>query len=58
MLMMRESGFEPTIDAATRAHFEELEYLEKSIGRTGLLAIKPFMHMSRKDLWQLYQIDR
>jgi protease PrsW len=58
MLMMRESGFEPTIDAATRAHFEELEYLEKSIGRTGLLAIKPFLHMSRKDLWQLYQIGR
>jgi hypothetical protein len=58
MLMMRESGFEPTIDAATRAHFDELEYLEKSIGRTGLLAIKPFLHMSRKDLWQLYQIGR
>jgi hypothetical protein len=58
MLMARESGFDPAPDAATRARFEELEYLEKSIGRTGLLAIKPFLHMSRKDLWQLYQIGR
>jgi RsiW-degrading membrane proteinase PrsW (M82 family) len=58
MLMARESGFETAPDEATRARFAELEYLEKSIGRTGLLAIKPFMHMSRKDLWQLYQIGR
>ena len=58
MLMMRESGFEAAPDAATRAHFDELDYLEKSIGRTGLLAIKPFLHMSRRDLWQLYQIGR
>ena len=43
---------------ATRARFAELEYLERSIGATGLLAIKPFLHMSRKDLWQLYQIGR
>ena len=58
MLMARESGFDPAPDAATRAHFDELAYLEKSIGPTGLLAIKPFLHMSRKDLWQLYQIGR
>ncbi len=58
MLMLRESGFEPALDANMRASFDELEYLEKSIGPTGLLAIKPFLHMSRKDLWQLYQIGR
>jgi hypothetical protein len=58
MLMARESGFETAPDEATRARFAELEYLEKSIGRTGLLAIKPFLHMSRKDLWQFYQIGR
>lgn len=58
MLMLRESGFEAAPDEATRARFGELEYLEQSIGRTGLLAIKPFLHMSRKDLWQLYQIGR
>jgi hypothetical protein len=58
ILMLRESGFEAAPDEATRDRFAELEYLERSIGRTGLLAIKPFLHMSRKDLWQLYQIGR
>ena len=58
ILMLRESGFEATPDAATRERFAELEYLERSIGRTGLLAIKPFLRMSRRDLWQLYQIER
>ena len=56
ILMMRESGFETAPDQSTRERFAEMEYLESSIGRTGLLAIKPFLRMSRKDLWQLYQI--
>ena len=56
ILMMRESGFESAPDESTRESFAEMEYLESSIGRTGLLAIKPFLRMSRKDLWQLYQI--
>ena len=57
VLLMRESGFQTTIDAATREKFAELRYLEGSIGRTGLLAIQPMLHMSHKDLWQLYMID-
>ena len=31
-----------------------MRYLETSIGRTGLLAMQPVLHMSHKDLWQLY----
>jgi RsiW-degrading membrane proteinase PrsW (M82 family) len=58
VLMMRESGFETTIDDETRAKFDEMRYLEGSIGRTALLAIRPMLHMSRKDLWQLYLLDR
>ena len=58
ILMMRESGFAAAPDEATRAKFAELDYLEKSIGPTGLLALKPFARMSRKDLWQLFQIER
>jgi RsiW-degrading membrane proteinase PrsW (M82 family) len=54
VLMMRESGFEVPIDEATRAKFAEMDYLEGSIGKTGLLALHPLLHMSHKDLWQLY----
>jgi protease PrsW len=53
-LMMRESGFEVPVDDETRAKFSEMQYLEGSIGRTGLKALKPMLHMSPKDLWQLY----
>jgi hypothetical protein len=41
----------------TRAKLEEMKYLEKSIGATGKLAIKPFLRMSQKDLWQFYMLS-
>jgi hypothetical protein len=58
ILMMRENGFEVPVDEPTQAKFAELSYLESSIGRTGLLAIQPMCHMSRKDLWQLYMLGK
>ena len=58
IMMMRESGFDSEIDEETRAKLEEMKYLERSIGRTGKLALKPFLHMSRKDLWQIYMLSR
>jgi RsiW-degrading membrane proteinase PrsW (M82 family) len=56
LLMMRESGFVNKAGEETRAKLEEMEYLEKSIGATGKLAIKPFLRMSQKDLWQFYML--
>lgn len=58
ILMMRESGFEVPADEATREKFAELEYLEHSVGKTGLLALRPLLHMSHKDLWQLYMLGK
>lgn len=58
ILMMREAGFDVPVDEATREKFAEMRYLEKSIGRTGLLAIQPMLHMSHKDLWQLYMLGK
>ena len=58
ILMMRENGFDVAVDEATREKFAELRYLEKSVGKTGLLAIQPMLHMSRKDLWQLYMLGK
>ena len=28
------------------------------LGRTGRLAIQPMLHMSHKDLWQLYMLGK
>ena len=57
VLMMRENGLDAPIGERTHEKFAEMEYLENSIGRTGVLALRPFLHMTRKDLWQLYVLD-
>lgn len=57
VLMMRENGLDTPVGERTRAKFEEMRYLEKSIGKTGLLALSPFLKMTRKDLWQLYVLE-
>ena len=57
VLMMRENGLDVPVGERTREKFAELEYLENSIGRTGILAMRPFLHMTRKDLWQLNVLD-
>ena len=58
VLMMRESGFEVTVDETTKEKFAELRYLESSIGHTGRLALQPLLHLSHKDLWQLYMLKQ
>jgi RsiW-degrading membrane proteinase PrsW (M82 family) len=58
LLMMRESGFEVTTDEETLAKLEEMKFLEASIGKTGKLALSPFLQMSRKDLWQFYVLGK
>lgn len=57
VLMAREAGFEAAADPSLPAKFEELRYLERSIGRTGMRALKPFLHTSTRDLWQLNLLD-
>ena len=56
-LIARENGLELPVGERTRANFEELRYLEKSIGKTGCLAMKPFLLLERKDLWQMQVIN-
>jgi protease PrsW len=58
VLMMREAGFDAAPDPTLKDTFGELRYLEKSIGRTGLLALDPFLHTSTRDVWQLNVLDR
>ena len=57
VLMMRENGLDTPVGERTRAKFEEMRYLERSIGKTGCLAMSPFLQMTRKDLWQLYVLE-
>ncbi len=52
MLLVRESGLElPALTSDLHDSFEEIEYLQSSIGRIGLLALKPLQITSGRDLW-------
>jgi RsiW-degrading membrane proteinase PrsW (M82 family) len=52
VLLARQAGFELPADPETSDKLAELEYLEDAIGATGLLALKPIVHMSDRDLWE------
>lgn len=55
-LLLREAGFDVPPDPETEAHFEELAYLQKSIGRTGLRAIAPLLSKTPRDLWEMHRL--
>jgi RsiW-degrading membrane proteinase PrsW (M82 family) len=57
MLMAREFEMDVKMDDDIRAKFKELHALERSIGKAGFLAMRPYLHMSRKDLWQLFLLE-
>ncbi len=53
VLLMRDAGFEPPPDQEARDQIQELRYLQKTIGRTGLLALHPILNTGSRDLWQI-----
>jgi RsiW-degrading membrane proteinase PrsW (M82 family) len=57
-LMLREAGFEAPPDPTLEAQFKELRYLEKSIGPTGMLAVRPLLSQSPRDLWEMHRLRR
>ena len=57
VLVAREAGLDLPVGADVRANLEELKYLEKAVGPTGLLAIGPLLKSSRRDLWHLYMLE-
>lgn len=56
ILIMHESGYRVPVDPEIKERFLELKFLEKSIGKTGKLALYPFLNLSSRDLWQLHII--
>ena len=58
VLIARSAGIDLPIDDQVRDNFREMKYLERSIGKTGRIAILPFMRTSSRDLWQLYMLGK
>ena len=57
LLLAREAGLEAPVGEDVRANLSELRYHERSIGRTGLLALKPVLPQTARDLWQVYLLE-
>ncbi|HYL00126.1 MAG TPA: PrsW family glutamic-type intramembrane protease [Steroidobacteraceae bacterium] len=54
LLLLRETGMpEPPLDAETRGRLAELAQLERAIGNTGMLALRPLLMSTGKEIWQL-----
>ena len=56
ILLMKEAGLPVKPEPGIREKFDELAYLEKSVGKTGMLAIGPILQRSRRDLWELHML--
>ena len=57
-LILREAGLQVTPDPELESHFKELKYLEKSIGPTGMLAVRPLLSQTPRDLWEMHHLAR
>ena len=57
MLLAREAGLVLAPDADLQISLRELGYLQQSIGRTGLLALKPLQVTSGRDRWLRYLLE-
>ena len=58
VLLLHESGMEvPALDDETRGKLAEVEQLKRSIGRTGMLMLRPYIMASGKDIWQLKLLE-
>lgn len=58
MLMAREAGLEVPVDEGLLAQLEEVAYLRRSIGRTGLIALRPLQMTSDRDEWHRYLLQQ
>ena len=58
LLLAREAGLEPEVGSDVRDRLTELRYLERSIGRTGLLAMSPIRRQDTRALWHVYLLER
>jgi RsiW-degrading membrane proteinase PrsW (M82 family) len=59
VLLLRESGLpEPPIEPETRDKLAELAQLERALGTAGVLALRPLMMATGKEIWQLTLLRR
>jgi hypothetical protein len=58
MLLARAAGLDVPVDPEVRARLVERDHLEKVIGPTGRLAVRPLVRRHGRDLWQIHLVRR
>jgi hypothetical protein len=58
LLIARAAGVEIPPGEDVRANFEEMKFLERSLGKTGRMALLPLLRTSSRDLWQLHMLEK
>ena len=56
-LIARQAGIQVARGADVQENLSELHFLEKSIGRTGQLALQPLLGSTRREIWQLGTLE-
>ena len=56
-LLRREMGFPVPGDPELPGQLKELKFLESQIGRAGKMALGPLLAQSRRDIWELQQLQ-
>jgi hypothetical protein len=54
MLLARDAGLDVPASEDLRASLQEIAYLQTTIGRTGLLSLRPLQVTSNRDRWHRY----
>ncbi len=57
LLLAREQGINVSIDKEIIEKLTEFHGLEKSIGKAGMRALRPHLHFSHKELWEVHLLD-
>jgi len=57
-LLFREVGLEVAPDPELDSQLKELKYLEKNIGPTGMLAVRPLLSQTPRDLWEMHRLSQ
>ena len=57
LLILREQGLEPAPDPLLAEKLAEIRWLERNIGQTGLLAMRPICHWRGADAWQRHLLE-
>jgi RsiW-degrading membrane proteinase PrsW (M82 family) len=57
LLLMRRGGFAPPPPPGVKPRLAEMEYLRRSIGRTGLLALNPLLRRRSRFRWETHLLQ-